>query len=108
MPWKFECEMLFPCFLCCVVLPYRKTVKDDVDGPTPAKKVKTESLSKEEEEAMKKQNKIMFGYRDNLKAQLKKKDLVRLLEYNDQGVPAGPEQVMDDLKLLNKNMFYQL
>lgn len=74
-----------------------KVVKDEVDGQTPAKKIKSEEMTGEEDEAMKKQNKIMFKYRDQLKERLKKKELQELLEYNDQEVPTGPEKMLDRL-----------
>lgn len=74
-----------------------KEGKDEVDGETPAKKIKSEELGKDEEEGMKKQNKTMFGYRDKLKSQLKKKDLERLLQHNRQEVPSGEERMLDRL-----------
>lgn len=72
---------------------YRKAVKDEVDGATPAKKIKSEKVDQEDVEGIKKQNKIMFLYRDQLKEQLKKKELEALLLHNSQAVPAGQEQV---------------
>jgi hypothetical protein len=59
------------------------------DGPSPSKKMK---LSKEDAE-MKEQNKKMYKLRDQLKKELKKKDLQYLLEHNDQDVPVGEEKV---------------
>ncbi|KAL1517903.1 hypothetical protein ABEB36_001606 [Hypothenemus hampei] len=41
-----------------------------------------------------KQNKIMFGYRDDLK-QLSKPDLTLLLQENEQEIPAGVERMLD-------------
>ena len=71
----------------------RKSTKDEVDGATPAKKIKSEKVDSKEEAEMKKQNKVMFEYRDQLKSQLQKKDLQELLEYNDQDIPPGHEKV---------------
>ena len=70
---------------CC----YRKEKPaDEADGPTPSKKMKSD-----EEDAIKKQNKLMYKYRDQLKNVLKKKDLQYLLEYNDQDIPSGEDRV---------------
>jgi len=72
------------CGPCC----YRKEKPaDEADGPTPSKKVKSDK-----EDAIKKQNKLMYKYRDQLKKVLKK-DLQYLLEYNDQDIPSGEERV---------------
>lgn len=62
--------------------------------PTPVKKPKLEDevdgkLSKD----LKEQSELIFNYRDQLKTNLKRKDLQYLLEYNDQEIPAGDEQV---------------
>lgn len=68
---------------------YRKVKPaDETDGPTPSKKMKSDK-----EDAIKKQNKLMYKYRDQLKKALKKKDLQYLLEYNDQDIPPGEERV---------------
>uniref|UniRef100_A0A7R8Z663 Poly [ADP-ribose] polymerase n=1 Tax=Timema douglasi TaxID=61478 RepID=A0A7R8Z663_TIMDO len=69
--------------------------EDEVDGVAPEKKVKTEQSY--DEGKLKEQNKIMFKYRDNLKRKLKKRDLVQLLEHNNQEVPSGEETMLDRL-----------
>ncbi|XP_034248574.1 poly [ADP-ribose] polymerase [Thrips palmi] len=74
-----------------------KVVKDEVDGVTPAKKIKSEKLDNEEEEEIKRQNIILYGYRDKLKEQLKKKELEALFVYNKQAIPSGQEQMLDRL-----------
>lgn len=60
------------------------------------KKVKSEDVvdgNSDIEKKIKKQNKTIFEYRDQLKESLKKKDLSLLLEYNNQKVPSGEEAV---------------
>lgn len=74
-----------------------KVIKDEVDGATPAKKIKSEKVGDEDKEGMKKQNKTMFLYRDDLKKHLSKRELESLLVYNGQAVPAGTEQMLDRL-----------
>jgi len=70
---------------CC----YRKEEPaDEADGPSPSKKMKSDK-----EDAIKKQNKLMYKYRDQLKNVLKKKDLQYLLGYNDQDMPSGDDRV---------------
>jgi uncharacterized protein with gpF-like domain len=89
-----ERERLFAVFggspvLRCVPYCYRKEKPaDEADGPTPSKKIKSDK-----EDAIKKQNKIIYKYRDQLKKVLKRKDLQYLLEYNDQDIPSGEERV---------------
>ncbi|CAH2012006.1 unnamed protein product [Acanthoscelides obtectus] len=66
------------------------------------KKIKTEdqvdSVKKgPEEEEYRKQNKIMFGYRDALAKHLDNKEMSYLLEYNDQEVPPGKDRILDRL-----------
>ena len=73
----------------CVPCCYRKEKPaDEADGPTPSKKIKSDK-----EDAIKKQNKLMYKYRDQLKNVLKRKDLQYLLEYNDQDIPPGEDRV---------------
>lgn len=67
----------------------KKEVKDEVDGEEPEKKPKLESNS-----VIKRQNKLMFQYRDELsKIPQPRKNLLPLLEYNDQEIPVGVESV---------------
>ncbi|XP_047097726.1 LOW QUALITY PROTEIN: poly [ADP-ribose] polymerase [Schistocerca piceifrons] len=73
----------------------KKEPTDQTDGPSEAKKIKKEDDQLEKE--LKAQNKIMFGYRDKLKNELKKPQLTQLLEYNDQEVPVGTEPMLDRL-----------
>jgi poly [ADP-ribose] polymerase len=73
----------------CVPYCHRKEKPaDEPDGPSPSKKMKSDK-----EDAIKKQNNLMYKYRDQLKKILKKKDLQYLLEYNDQDIPSGEERV---------------
>lgn len=69
---------------------------DSVDGGAPSKKIKKEDDAGEKEmkEQIKKQNKILYKYRDELE-QLSKSDLQALLEHNDQHIPAGKSEVLD-------------
>lgn len=78
-------------------------VKDEVDGAPPEKKIKsekkeikTETLSVDEN-LLKKQNKLMFKYRDQLK-NLSKKELTDLLVYNNQDDPVGTDRKLDRLQ----------
>lgn len=56
-------------------------------------------MKKEEEEPdvdadkIKAQSKLIFKYRDLLKAKVSKKDLIYLLEANEQEIPQGEERV---------------
>ncbi|CAM1297366.1 PARP1 (predicted), partial [Pycnogonum litorale] len=93
-------------------LPGFKSLKDDDKKEVkntlkPTKKRKTDSkkeaggkkVKKEETEddiQLKKQNKIMFKYRDQLK-DLTKKELAELLEYNDQELAKGESALLDRL-----------
>jgi len=61
-----------------------------------AKKVKVEDDSKERD-AIKKQMKKIFYYRDLLERNLKKNELQDLLEANSQEVPTGVEPMLDRL-----------
>ncbi|CAH0393176.1 unnamed protein product [Bemisia tabaci] len=77
-------------------LKIKAEVKDEVDAEVPAKKIKEDPEVKGNLEAMKKQNKLIFAYRDNLKS-LTKKELTALLEHNEQGIPEGTERILDRL-----------
>lgn len=76
----------------------RKEIKkepiDEIDGPSDAKKIKKEESSIEK--TLKSQNKLLFGNRDKLKA-LPKSGLTTLLEYNQQEIPSGVENMLDRL-----------
>ncbi|KAK9500018.1 hypothetical protein O3M35_002931 [Rhynocoris fuscipes] len=72
---------------------------DATDGPTSVKKVKKEEDSASDginEKELKKQNEKMFTFRDALKP-LTKYQLSRLLTYNKQEDPPGPEAKLDAL-----------
>ena len=71
------------------------TAPNCTDEPD-AKKIKVEDDSKEKE-AIKKQMKKIFYYRDLLERNLKKGELKDLLEANGQDVPAGVEPMLDRL-----------
>ncbi|CAH1168782.1 unnamed protein product [Phyllotreta striolata] len=61
----------------------------------PEKKLKTEDeVDGIDENEYRKQNKIMFEYRDEL-AKIPHKDLLILLEYNKQEVPTGKDTILD-------------
>jgi hypothetical protein len=71
-----------------------KTSADEPDG----KKIKVED--EKEKEAIKKQMKKVFYYRDLLERHLKKAELTDLLEVNKQEVPTGVEKMLDRFDLL--------
>jgi hypothetical protein len=89
----YECSFSFTVLgdspvLRCVPCCYRKEKPaDEADGPTPKK------MKSDKEDKIKKQNKLIYKHRDQLKKVLKKKDLQYLLEYNDQDVPSGEDRV---------------
>ncbi len=64
----------------------------DGDGPSDTKKIKKEEKDEKQTEEIKKQNKILFKYRDQLES-LSKQDLQILLEFNDQQIPSGVSEV---------------
>lgn len=58
---------------------------DETDGPSSSKKLKK---SNDKELKIKRQNKLMFKYRDNLKT-LNMNVLKELLDYNKQEIPTS-------------------
>ncbi|XP_043286683.1 poly [ADP-ribose] polymerase [Venturia canescens] len=66
------------------------------DLPPPPKKVKSEPMDEAEEKEMKKQNEMFFKMRDQLNT-LSRKDLVSLLEKNNQNVPESQNDKLDNL-----------
>lgn len=66
--------------------------QEDVPDVKKAKKEEPDPLEKEYRE----HNKIMFDYRDKVK-DLKKSELIELLEYNSQKIPEGVERILDAL-----------
>ena len=68
--------------------------KNGTDEPD-SKKIKIENEAKEKEkEALKKQSKKIFYYRDQLE-KMKKAELTNLLEANGQEVPTGVDKMLD-------------
>lgn len=74
----------------------RKVEKNGSADEPDSKKVKVEE-NKEEKEAIKKQMKKIFYYRDLLERNLKKGELQDLLEANGQQVPTGNDRMLDRL-----------
>ncbi|CAG0883144.1 unnamed protein product [Darwinula stevensoni] len=76
----------------------RKAGGDAVDGAG-KKKPKLEGTKEEDsmKETLKKQNEVIFKYRDWLKKELSKKDLTLLFEYNQQETPKGEDSMLDRL-----------
>ena len=75
----------------------RKIAPDSKGTDEPdAKKIKVEDDSKEKE-AIKKQMKKIFYYRDLLERNLKKGEFKDLLEANGQEIPIGVEPMLDRL-----------
>lgn len=69
-------------------------VKDEVDGVSLPKKIKTEPVDSKTEEEMKKQNKSVYKYVESLKS-LKKPHLQLLLTHNKQNIPQGNSTMID-------------
>jgi len=74
----------------------KRKAENGVDEPD-AKKMKKEIKEDPEKEEMRKQNKKMFYYRDLLQKNLKKPELVTLLEYNGQEIATGVDRMLDRL-----------
>lgn len=66
------------------------------------KKIKTDEVDGDDpiEKEYRKQNKLLYKYKDQLNAELDTKELSYLLEYNNQQVPTGRDVVS---KLINFN-----
>ena len=79
---------------CLLEFRKRKIDGDTVDGegPSGTKKIKKEEKDVQQTEEIKKQNKILFKYRDQLES-LSKQELQILLESNDQQIPSGVSEV---------------
>ena len=73
----------------------RKSPSNGSDEPD-SKKMKVEKVSDEDKEALKKQMKKIFYYRDLLQ-KMNKKELQDLLEYNGQEVCTGVDRMLDRL-----------
>ncbi|XP_057321273.1 poly [ADP-ribose] polymerase-like [Microplitis mediator] len=65
-------------------------------GAPAVKKVKEEPVDSAEEKIMKKQNKKLFDTIDKLKV-VKKKDMIEILQHNNQFVPDGESRLRDSL-----------
>ena len=46
-----------------------------------------------DEKKLKEQNKILYKYKDQLKDNLNKNELIELLHFNDRSIPVGTERV---------------
>lgn len=68
----------------------KRKAEDEPDTAT--KKIKTE-----EEETMRKQNKILFRHRDKLSKVLSKKHLSLILEDNEQYIPTGESKMLEQI-----------
>lgn len=75
-----------------VVIKKAKLEEDEVDGAS-----SSGNADKELDKKIKNNTKIMYKYRDWLKTNLSKAELVELLEHNDQSVPPGLERCLDNL-----------
>lgn len=78
------------------LLQFRKRItgKDTVDGDSPSgpKKIKKDEKDLQQTDEIKKQNRILYQYRDQLEI-LSKHELQILLEFNDQQIPPGLSEV---------------
>ncbi|XP_055949557.1 poly [ADP-ribose] polymerase 1-like [Argiope bruennichi] len=76
--------------------------KSEDDTSTTATKVKKtdqkegKTLSKEEK-ILKEQNRLLFDMRDKIAKSFSKKDMIRLLEHNEQHISAGEQRLLDHL-----------
>lgn len=79
-------------------LPKVEGKKDEVDGVSSEKKIKKEEKeeNKIDDKELKKQNDMMFKYRDSL-TQLTRTQLTELFKFNDQEDPAGVDRKLDRL-----------
>ncbi|XP_077279950.1 poly-(ADP-ribose) polymerase isoform X2 [Temnothorax americanus] len=72
------------------------------DIPPPPKKVKDEPEDAEEEKLMKKQNEKLYAIKDQIST-LDKKDMIEILELNDQEIPTGLSNI---LSLLSDILYF--
>ncbi|ODN00096.1 Poly [ADP-ribose] polymerase [Orchesella cincta] len=82
------------------IAPKRKLEDNGAASEGPSKKMKTEAKGKSgkdpEEEVIRKQNKLMYKYRDLVEGGLKKPQLIQVLTTNKQIVPEGnPKAILD-------------
>ena len=81
----------------------KRKASSENDGPS-AKKANLQSdpiMDEKDKDQMRKQNKKMYYYRDQLERQLKKNELQDLLESNGQEVCSGIDSVSTLNKILN-------
>ncbi|CAL1292484.1 unnamed protein product [Larinioides sclopetarius] len=75
--------------------------KAENDKPTSEVKVlKTDKKGKgltKEEKVLKEQNKLLFDMRDKISKSFSKKDMIRLLEHNEQHISTGEQRLLDHL-----------
>lgn len=82
----FTCSTFYYLFS----LSHRAIKQEDVPE---VKKIKTDPELDAVEQQMREQNKIIYKYRDLLRDNLTKNQMIELLTYNDQEVPAGEDRV---------------
>ncbi|KAF8773151.1 Poly [ADP-ribose] polymerase like protein [Argiope bruennichi] len=76
--------------------------KSEDDTSTTATKVKKTDLKEgktlsKEEKILKEQNRLLFDMRDKIAKSFSKKDMIRLLEHNEQHISAGEQRLLDHL-----------
>ena len=74
-----------------MIFSKRKSASKASEEEPDAKKAKV--VDEKEREELKKQMKKIYYYRDMMERNLSKSELVELLEYNKQEVPAGNDRV---------------
>ncbi|XP_035211532.1 poly [ADP-ribose] polymerase 1-like [Stegodyphus dumicola] len=72
-------------------------VKRKSETKLPVSEKKSKKADKKEDEVLKAQNKLLYDMRDKLQANLSKKDLIALLEYNGQHISKGESSLLDHL-----------
>ncbi|XP_054714565.1 poly [ADP-ribose] polymerase 1-like [Uloborus diversus] len=72
------------------------SLKRSSDGGQPPPKKKKTDITKEELE-FRVQNQLLYDMRDKLKANLKKKHMLELLEFNKQHISTGESNLLDNL-----------
>lgn len=72
-------------------------LEDAVDGVAVKKIKKDDGEDAKIQEEIKKQNKIMYKYKDLVEKELSRGQIQALLEYNKQQVPSGNSNVMPQL-----------
>ena len=88
--------MLYNCLFVLLLFLLSAADLDETDGPSSSKKIKSNTHSDLE---IKKQNKLIFKYRDYLKS-CPVKICKELLEYNKQEIPESNHGAVCDSKFL--------